>query len=140
MVDLRDDDDLCWSVEVEEPAPHTLLVKVRGDLDDATLTHLSSTLDEEFAEAQYARVVLDLTHVTQLPPPAVEALRHLRRRCRADGGHLVVVGTGHPAVHRPLRVSGLLPLLDTRPTVQSVLMGRSDRPRRFDLPDVPVPR
>lgn len=126
------DDDVLWPVEVEEPAPRTLLVKVRGDLDEPTLGLLRATLDEELADAAFPRVVLDLSRVTLLPPPAVELLRALRRRCRQADGHLVLVGTGHPAVHRPLRISGLLPLFDTRPTVQSVLLGRTTPGRRHD--------
>ena len=137
MIDFPD--DILWPVEVEEPAPRTLLVKVRGDLDDPVLDRLTETLDDQLADARFSRVVLDLTRVTLLPPAAVELLRRLRRRCRVDGGHLVLVGTGHPAVHRPLRVSGLLPLFDTRPTVQSVLLGRSVVPARRERPRDGVP-
>ena len=135
MIDYRDE-SLCWPVEVEEPAPRTLLVKVRGDLDEPVLRLLRTTLDEEFGAAGFSRVVLDLSRVTLLPSPAVDLLRRLRQRCRIDEGHLILVGTGHPAVHRPLRISGLLPLFDTRPTVQSVLAGGSG-PRRSTFPRVP---
>jgi anti-anti-sigma factor len=138
MID-HEDEELCWPVEVEEPAPYTLLVKVRGDLDDPTLALLRTTLDEELGTARFARVVLDLSRVTLLPSPSVDLLRRLRRRCQTDGGHLVLVGTGHPAVHRPLRISGLLPLFDTRPTLQSVLMGRSASAHRLVLGGDEVP-
>jgi anti-anti-sigma factor len=110
-------------VEVEEPAPRTLLVRVRGDLDTATTERLRAALDDELAGTAVSRLVLDLSRVTLLPSPALDLLRRLRRRCRVDDRHLVLVGTGHPAVHRPLRITGLLPLFDTRPTVQSVLHG-----------------
>lgn len=114
-------------VGVDRPAPHTLLLTVRGDLDDPALAHLNAVLDEELepdgepSRPRYSRVVLDLSRVTLLPAPAVELLGLLRRRCRAGGGHLVLVGTGRPAVHRPLRTSGLLPLFDTRPTLRSAV-------------------
>ena len=140
MIDDQDE-VLCWPVEVEEPAPRTLLVKVRGDLDEPILKLLRRTLDEELGAARFARVVLDQSRVPLLPSPAGDLLRRLRRRCQIDEGHLVLVGTGHPAVHRPLRISGLLPLFDTRPTVQSVLSGGS-APRRPTLQrdDVPAHR
>jgi anti-anti-sigma factor len=111
------------TVEVEEPAPRTLLVRVRGDLDTEGTAHLRAALDDELAGASVSRLVLDLSRVTLLASPALDLLRRLRRRCRVDDRHLVLVGTGHPAVHRPLRITGLLPLFDTRPTLQSVLRG-----------------
>ena len=121
MIEFDDDDGILRPIEVEEPAPRTLLVTVGGDLDGSTLTLLRLTLDEKLGDPRFARVVLDLSRVTSLPAPAVDLLRRLRRRCRVAHGHLVLVGTGHPAVHRPLRISGLLPLFDTRPTVGSAL-------------------
>lgn len=132
-------------VEVDRPAPHTLLVTVRGDLDGPALSRLRAVLDDNLgvdehlgpdgtadpdapvgpggAPARPSRVVLDLSRVTLLSPAAVELLRLLRRRCRP--GHLVLVGTGRPAVHRPLRTSGALPLFDTRATLRSALPGHA---------------
>jgi anti-anti-sigma factor len=110
-------------VEIEEPAPRTLLVRVRGDLDGMATEQLRAALDDELAGSSVSRLVLDLSRVTLLASPALDLLRRLRRRCRVEGRNLVLVGTGHPAVHRPLRITGLLPLFDTRPTVQSVLHG-----------------
>ena len=116
-------------IEVEEPAPRTLLVTVRGALDEPATTTLRNVLDAELTSARFSRVVLDLGRVTLLGSPGLDLLRRLRRRCRVDGGHLVLVGAGHPAVHRPLRISGLLPLFDTRPTVRSVLQGNGEAHR-----------
>jgi anti-anti-sigma factor len=118
-----DGDEFFPPIEVEEPGPRTLLVKVRGELDERIATQLRAVLDEELTGARFSRVVLDLSRVTLLASPALDLLRRLRRRCRVDGRHLVLVGTGHPTVHRPLRITGLLPLFDTRPTLQSVLQG-----------------
>lgn len=116
------------SVEVTAPAPHTLLVTVRGALDDRSTARLHGILAAELTATRYSRVVLDLSEVTLLTAPALDLLRRLRRRCRVEGGHLILVGTGHPAVHRPLRISGVLPLFDARPTVRSVLhAGRGEQ-------------
>ena len=87
-------------------------------------------IEVELTVGSVSRLVLDLSRVTLLPSPALDLLRRLRRRCRVDDRHLVLVGTGHPAVHRPLRISGLLPLFDTRPTVASVLPGTHAPVRR----------
>ena len=123
MVDLDD-----RSVEVTEPAPHTVLVTVRGPLDDPSAARLRGILDAELTATHYSRVVLDLSRLTLLAPPALDLLRRLRRRCRVEGAHLLLVGTGHPAVHRPLRITGLLPLFDARSTVRSALYaGRGEQ-------------
>ena len=50
------DETLYWPVEVEEPAPRTLLVTVRGDLDDPVLTLLRTTVDEELGRASHLTV------------------------------------------------------------------------------------
>ena len=155
-------DDVLWPVEVEEPAPRTLLVKVRGDLDDPVLHRLRVTLDEELADARFSRVVLDLSRVTLLPPAAVELLRRLRDAQRAamaepatvnpreqyanwvaplcwlavalEGFDLVVLGVVLPA------------LLDTRPTGPAGLRGRPtavarpERPRDGVATHGPLPR
>jgi anti-anti-sigma factor len=127
MLDVRDEPvDL---IEVEEPAPRTVLVRVRGALDEPATDRLRAVLDDELAAASVSRLVLDLSAVTLLASPGLDLLRRVRRRCRVDDRRLVLVGTGHPAVHRPLRISGLLPLFDTRPTVQSVLGGAGRPPR-----------
>ena len=120
---MTEHDVVLDTVEVEEPAPRTVLVRVRGALDEEWTARRRVVLDDTLAGTTVSRLVLDLTGVTLLASPALDLLRRLRRRCRVDDRHLVLVGTGHPAVHRPLRISGLLPLFDTRPTVQSVLRG-----------------
>jgi anti-sigma B factor antagonist len=116
-----DDLDALPAVEIEEAGPRTLLVRVRGDLDDAATTRLRTELDQELAELPISLLVVDLGRVTLLGSAALALLLHLRRRCRVEGRHLVLVGTARPAVNRPLRISGLLPLFDTRLTVQAAL-------------------
>jgi anti-anti-sigma factor len=109
------------TVEAEQPAPRTLLLRVRGELDQATTVNLDTVLDNELGEPGVSRILVDLSRVTLLGTAALRTLQQLRRRCRLQNTHLVLVGTGHPAVHRPLRITGLLPLFDTRPTVQAAL-------------------
>jgi anti-anti-sigma factor len=121
---MTESDETPTLIEVTEPAPRTLLVRVDGDLDDDATGQLRAALDVALTGgAPVSRLVLDLSRVTLLASPALDLLRLLRRRCRIDDQHLILVGTGHPAVHRPLRITGLLPLFDARPTVQSVLPG-----------------
>jgi anti-anti-sigma factor len=120
VTDLHDLDPLP-AVEIEEAGPRTLLVRVRGDLDAPAIARLRTDLDGELAEAPVYLLLLDLSRVTLLGSAALNLLIELRRRSRAENRHLVLVGTGCPAVNRPLRISGLLPLFDTRVTVQAAL-------------------
>jgi anti-anti-sigma factor len=109
------------AVELEEPAPRTLLLRVRGTFDDAVDGELTRVLDDRLGSPGVSRVVIDLAGVTTLTGAGVRALHRLHRECRLAGRHLVVVGTANPAVHRYLYLSGLLPLVDARPTIQAAL-------------------
>jgi anti-anti-sigma factor len=116
-----DDLDPLPALEIEEAAPQTLLVRVRGDLDAGATARMHAELDEELAGAAIARVLIDLSRVTLVGQEALHLLLHLHRRCRAENAHLVLIGTARPEVNRPLRTSGLLPLFDTRPSLQAAL-------------------
>jgi anti-anti-sigma factor len=116
-----DDLDPLPALEIEEAAPQTLLVRVRGDLDADATARMHVELDEELTDAAIARVLVDLSRVTLVGQEALRLLRHLHRRCRVENAHLVLIGTARPEVNRPLRTSGLLPLFDTRPSVQAAL-------------------
>ena len=109
------------SIEVEEPAPRTLLLRVRGASDDAVDGELTRVLDDRLGSPGVSRVVIDLAGVTTVTSAGVCALHRLRRECRLAGRHLVFVGTANPAIHRYLYLSGLLPLVDARPTIHAAL-------------------
>jgi anti-anti-sigma factor len=100
---------------------------VRGDLDTEATVRLRAVLDRELAAMPVHVLLVDLGRVTLLGSAAMGLLLELHRRSRVENRHLVLVATGCPAVHRPLRISGLLPLFDTRPTVQSALHRPYDR-------------
>jgi anti-anti-sigma factor len=125
MISPDDDGELLPTVEAEEPAPGTLLLRVRGSFDAATGIALNTVLDDELDGPGFSRILLDLSRVTVLISEALPVLHALRRRCRVAGLRLVLIGAGRPAVHRHLRMSGLLALFDTRPTVQAALHGAS---------------
>jgi anti-anti-sigma factor len=118
------------AVELEEPAPRTLLLRVRGTFDDAADGELTRVLDDRLGSPGVSRVVIDLAGVTTLTSAGVRALHRLHRECRLAGRHLVFVGTANPAVHRYLYLSGLLPLVDARPTIQAALRVHPSFPPR----------
>jgi anti-anti-sigma factor len=109
------------AVEVEEPAPRTLLLRVRGTFDEAADLEMTRILDDRLGAPGVTRVVIDLVGVATLTSTGVSTLHRLHRACRVTGLHLVLVGTANPAVHRYLYLTGLLPLVDARPTVQAAL-------------------
>jgi anti-anti-sigma factor len=117
-------------IGVEEPAPRTLVVRVHGDLDDAGTAALDDVVDRRLDESAPYRLVLDLSRVTLLASAAQGLLLRLHRRCRVRNVHLVLVGTAQPAVNRPLRLSGLPPLFDIRPTVEAAICVRPHAPCR----------
>ena len=121
MIRLDDDLDPLPTLDIAEAAPRTLLVRVRGDLDADATAEVRAALDREMVELPVSLLVVDLGRVTLLGSAAMGLLLELHRRCRVEDRHLVLVGTALPAVHRPLRISGLLPLFDARPTVQAAL-------------------
>jgi anti-anti-sigma factor len=126
------DDGQPAAVEVEEPSPRTLLLRVRGELDEAASSELTRILDNRLGAPEVSRVLVDLIGVVTLTSAGVCVLHRLHRDCRVRGLHLVLVGTTNPAVHRLLYLSGLLPLVDARPTVQAALHAHTSphRPAR----------
>jgi anti-anti-sigma factor len=108
-------------VEVDSPVPWVVVARVSGDMDESLAARLVSEVEAELARRRPCRLVLDLGGVTGLSQGALGGLRRLHRRCRTDDVRLVLVGAAHPAVHRPLRLSGLLTLFETLPTVEHAL-------------------
>jgi len=98
-----------------------VLLHVRGTFDEAAGLAVVQILDDRLGDSAIAHVVIDLVGVTTLGSGGVTTLHLVHRACRTTGLHLVLVGTANPAVHRYLYLSGLLPLVDARPTVEAAL-------------------
>ena len=60
------DDGQPAAVEVEEPSPHTLLLRVRGELDEAASSELTRILDNRLGAPGVSRVLVDLIGVATL--------------------------------------------------------------------------
>lgn len=108
-------------IAFDQSAPRTLLVRITGEFDGDVVDALTDGLDKRLPASKSRRLVLDLSQVTSLAPPALSFLLRLRRRCRVGRLHLALVGVAQPAVNKPLRMSGALPLFDVRPTVDSAI-------------------
>lgn len=110
-------------VEVSDPAPAVVLVQVAGTLDADGAETLHGVLFEYLTHPGPCRLLVDLSQVDRLTPAGLDVLLSVHRRCLFVGTHLLLLGTSHGAVHRPLHVAGLLPLFDRRPTLDSALRG-----------------
>jgi anti-anti-sigma factor len=129
-------DGQSWAVdEVEEPAPRTVLLRLRGSFDEPAALDVTRILDDRLRGFGMTEVVIDLAGVTALASAGLSTLHRLHRLCRTAGLHLVLVGTANPAVHRYLYLSGLLPLVDARPTVEAALRTRPSAGRPARAPE-----
>lgn len=121
-------------VRFDAPADWILVVRVRGELDIVSVPLLRTALHARLTRP--CRVVLDLAGVTLLTSAALTLLLELHHDTRESDRHLVLTGAGHRAVHRPLRMAGLLGLFDTRRGIEHALSGSRAlrRPARSPAP------
>jgi len=103
------------------PCSGVLVVYLRAAVGEPGCEVLEGRIADELAREATCRVVVDLHDVTVLSAAALGMLVRLRRLTWLRDMRLVLVGAGHHAVHLPLQAAGVLPLVDTRPTVRSAL-------------------
>ncbi|WP_233226311.1 STAS domain-containing protein [Amycolatopsis sp. CA-126428] len=99
------------------PAPHAVLVTVRGDLDSATAADLASLLSDRLW-ATPEQLVVDLSEVDFLGVAGVGVLLHAALQAGQGGTDLLVVTGANAGVRRALRVTGAdrsLALAERRP-------------------------
>ena len=87
------------------PAPHEVLVTVRGDLDGATAPHLAALLDDRL-RARPERLDVDLSEVDFLGVAGVLVLTRVALQAGQTGTDLRVVTGTNRAVRRALSVTG----------------------------------
>lgn len=86
------------------PAPHAVLVTVRGALDTATVGQLAALVSDRLWAAP-RRLDLDLSEVDFLGVAGVRVLLHAALQAEQNGTELLVVTGPNPMVHRALRVT-----------------------------------
>jgi anti-anti-sigma factor len=119
-------------LSVTQPAPGLRLVEVAGELDSLTAATLRDRLDEQLV-ARPAHLVIDLAAVTFMGSAALAVLL----QCSAQlppGSTLHLSGTVRRAVHRPLMVTGLLPLFNTYLTLVDALTHIASTPGSAPVP------
>ncbi|MFD4194835.1 STAS domain-containing protein [Amycolatopsis thermoflava] len=96
-----------FTVEVSQPAPHTLLVEVGGDVDLAAAPELSQVIGHRL-RGPVTLLVLDLSEVTFLGTAGLTVLVETQEAAARRGAALRVTGTGARPVERALRAAGML--------------------------------
>ncbi|MEU7785206.1 STAS domain-containing protein [Amycolatopsis sp. NPDC049159] len=87
------------------PAPHTVRVTVRGELDSATAGDLGALLTDRLWAAP-EQLAVDLSEVDFLGVAGVRVLLHAALEAEQRGTELLVVTGTSAAVRRALRVTG----------------------------------
>ncbi|UQS24224.1 MULTISPECIES: STAS domain-containing protein [Amycolatopsis] len=96
-----------FTVDVAQPARHTLLVTVGGDVDLGTAPELSRVIGHRF-RGPVTLLVLDLSEVTFLGTAGLTVLVETQQAAARRGAALRITGTGARPVERALRAAGML--------------------------------
>ena len=92
----------------------TAAVQLKGEIDGSNaeqVTGLADALDGATV------IILDMGGVSFLGAAGLTALLQLAARLSLAGGHLVLTGTDHCPVRRPIAICGLDSILDGRSTM-----------------------
>ncbi len=81
-----------FNIVVGLSADDAVEVSVSGDLDPASISRLRAVLSG-ILRAGHQRVVVDLARIGAVDGRAEEMLTRVRKRLRAQGGDMVVVGS-----------------------------------------------
>jgi anti-sigma B factor antagonist len=95
-------------------ATDTVAVQLNGEIDLSTADQLASLADDLDGATV---IILDMGGVSFLDAAGLTALLRLGARLRSTGRHLVLVGTDHHPVRKPIAICGLDSILDCRSTI-----------------------
>lgn len=129
---LADDSALCTSgpifgLTVQHPAVGVCVVTVAGELDMATAPLLEAFLREQFATSP-THLILDLQPVRFMGSNGLSCILQANELARTTGAQLHLAGLITRAVARPLKVTQLLELFNTYPTLTHALARVSEIP------------
>ncbi|MCT4353887.1 STAS domain-containing protein [Streptomyces sp. Je 1-79] len=111
---LQEAEDGRIAVSVTPTAGGGVLVKVCGELDLDSVTHLRTTLLHALAVCDGAGVALDLSGVTFCDSIGLNALLRARMQA-ADDRHPLTITAASPQVTRLLEITGAAPLFESGP-------------------------
>jgi anti-sigma B factor antagonist len=94
--------------------PNTAAVQLKGEIDSSNAGQVTGLADELDGAVV---IVLDMSGVSFLGAAGLNALLQLAARLSLAGGHLVLTGTDHRPVRRPIAICGLDSILRCRSTM-----------------------
>lgn len=93
-------------------ATDTVVVQLRGEIDNSNAGQVAGLAD---ALGDATVIILDMSGVSFLGAAGLTALLRLAARLSVAGRHLVLTGTDHHPVRRPIEICELDAVLDCRP-------------------------
>jgi anti-sigma B factor antagonist len=93
-------------------ATDTVAVQLRGEIDNSNAGQVAGLAD---ALGDATVIILDMSGVSFLGAAGLTALLRLAARLSLSGRHLVLTGTDHHPVRRPIEICELDAVLDCRP-------------------------
>jgi anti-anti-sigma factor len=98
----------------------TATVQLKGEIDASNAERVAGFADDLDGATV---IILDMGGVSFLGAAGLTALLQLATRLSLAGGHLVLTGTDHHPVRRPIAICGLDSILDCR----SIMTERSEK-------------
>lgn len=99
----------------------TVIVAIAGEIDLATAGAFRDSLSPHVSDPATTLLVCDLSQVRFMACSGLTVLLDAQNALRARGARLSVIAD-HPAVLRPVRVTGLRDVLRVRPTLATALL------------------
>jgi anti-anti-sigma factor len=128
-------DSTLLAITVTKPAPHVIVVQVRGALDMPSAPELDRVMGSVLIGPVPRRLVLDLTELRFLDSHGLAALIRLHHQTATAAGPDVLRLVGlHPLAIRILALTGVLALFDVYDTVESALDDVPARACRWSPP------
>lgn len=117
--------DPLLGLTVQHPAVGVCVVAVAGELDMATAPLLEACLREQFATGP-THLILDLQPVRFMGSNGLNCMLQAHELAQTVGAQLHLAGLITRAVARPLKVTQLLELFNTYPTLTHALAALAD--------------
>jgi anti-sigma B factor antagonist len=107
------------TIDVSEPAPGAALVVLGGEHDLNTAPDVHRAMSDAITNASH--LIVDISKAEFIDSSTIAALVRAKDRAQAEGKRFnLVLGTA-AIVERALEVTGVLPALNTVPTVEDAL-------------------
>lgn len=115
------------NMHLQHPAPHSLLVRLAGDLDMFTCAELKDALNKNVPDESY-RILIDLERVRYIDSMGLATLLACVNHAQHCGGHVAFV-CNQPNLLKLFAVTGINRVLKIYP-------GEVEARRALDLPAV----